>query len=64
MTKKVFTKTQAVSILTQVKTTREVDLFMPVDAKNKLFKLSCEELEKELVKYIDESTVAAVVEEL
>jgi hypothetical protein len=64
MTKHVFTKTQAVSVLDQVKTTKEVDLFKPVDAKHKLFKMSCEDLEKELTRYLGANQVAAVVEEV
>ena len=64
MTKHVFTKTQAVSILDQVKTTREVDLFKPVDVKHKFFKMSCEDLEKELARYLGAEKIAAVVEEV
>lgn len=64
MTKQIFTKRQAVSVLNQVKSTRKVDLFKPVDTNDKLFKLSCESLEKELAKYIDPETIAGVVEEV
>ena len=64
MTKHVFTKKQAVSILDQVKTTKEVDIFKPVDAQHKFFKLSCDDLEKELTRYLGANQVAAVVEEL
>lgn len=64
MTKHVFTKRQAISILDQVKTTKEVDIFKPVDTQHKLFKLSCDDLEKELVRYLGANQIAGVVEEV
>lgn len=64
MSKQIFTKTQAVSILEQVKNTTEVDIFKFVDPKHKLFKLTCEELEEKLSRYISQDKIAGVVEEV
>jgi len=64
MSKQIFTKTQAISILEQIKVTREIDIFKPVDASNKLFKLSCEEIEKKLFEHMQEEHIAGVVEDI
>lgn len=64
MTKQIFTKTQAVSVLVQVQKTNNVNIFLPVEKDNKLFKLSCDELEKKLSQHIDPDNIAGVVEEV
>ena len=64
MSKQIFTKTQAVSVLVQVQKTNNVNIFLPVEKDNKLFKLSCDELEKKLSQHIDPDNIAGVVEEV
>lgn len=65
-TKQIFTKTQAIAVLGQVKkakTFEDIDIFAPVDPKNDLYKLSCDELEKKLHQYMHAEGIAGVVEE-
>lgn len=61
--KQIFTKTQAVSVLTQIKNGHEVNLFAFVDPKHSLFSQSCEELEKKLLKHLNSSQIAGVVDD-
>lgn len=63
--KHIFTRTQAVSTIVQLKEgVREINLFAPVDANHKLFRLSNDELEQKLLEHLDEETLAGVVEEV
>lgn len=64
MTKQIFTKTQAVSVLVQVQKTTNINIFLPVDKSHNLFKLSCDELEKKLRQHIDSDNIAGVVDEV
>jgi Mg/Co/Ni transporter MgtE len=61
--KQIFTKTQAVTVLIQLKERREIDLFEAVDMKHSLFKQSCDDLEKKLLEHLDSDGVAGVVED-
>ena len=63
MAKDIFTKTQAVAILTQAKVGKEVNLFAPIKKNHSLFRLSCDELEIKLYQYIDKDNIAGVVED-
>lgn len=63
MTKDIFTKTQAISILTQAKDGKKVNIFAAVDPKHSLFRLTCDELETKLHQYIDKDDIAGVVED-
>lgn len=59
-----FTKTQAVSILAQIKEgVTSPDHLLPVDAQHSLFSQSCEELEKTLLKYVNDEIFAGVVDD-
>lgn len=62
-TKQIFTKTQAVSVLTQIKSGKEINLFEFVDPKHSLFSQSCDELEKKLLKHLNSNQVAGVVDD-
>lgn len=59
--KQIFTKTQAVSILVQVKAGQHPDLMKSVDPKHNLFNQSCEALEKKLSEIL--SDFAGVVDD-
>jgi hypothetical protein len=62
--KQIFTKTQAVSTLAQIKSkSDDIDMMKPVDPKHNLFKHSCEDLEKMLSQYVSEEKFAGVVED-
>jgi hypothetical protein len=62
--KQIFTRTQAVSVLVQIKAkTQDIDIMAPVSAENKLFKLTNEELYSLLCKTIDADEIADVVDE-
>jgi len=62
--KQIFTRSQAVSVLVQIKAkVKEISIIAPVDKKDRLFKLSNEELYKLLCKTIDPDEVADVVDE-
>lgn len=63
MTKQIFTKTQAISVLEQAKSSKGVDLFSPVKKDHAFYKLSCDELEKKLMQYISKDEIAGVVED-
>lgn len=59
-----FTKTQAVSILVQIKNgVSSPDHMLAVDPQHSLFSQSCEELEKNLSKYVNDEIFAGVVED-
>jgi hypothetical protein len=62
-TKQIFTKTQAVSVLVQLKAGQDLDIMKPVDMKHALFKSSCDELEKRLLQYMSPEGIAGVVED-
>ena len=66
MTKQIFTKTQAISILVQIqnKETQKLNLFAPVEKNHSYYKLSCNELEAKLLHHIDSDGFAGVVEEI
>lgn len=63
--KQIFTKTQAVSVLVQIKANggRDLDMMKAVDPKHNLFSQSCEELEKKILQYMDKEGVAGVVDD-
>lgn len=63
MSKLILTKKQAIAVLEQAKKSEEMNLFSDVDVNHPYFKLSCEELEKKLLKYIDPDSLAGVVDE-
>jgi hypothetical protein len=63
MEKQIFTKTQAVLALTQIKGGKKIYLFEFVDPKHSLFSQSCEELEKKLLKHLGPSQVSCVVDD-
>ena len=58
-----FDKKQAVTVLLQIEKNQEINVFAQVDTKHKYFSLSCEELEKKLLNYLDEDGFAGVVEQ-
>lgn len=58
-----FDKKQAVTVLLQIETRQEINVFGDVDLKHKYFSLSCEELEKKLLNYIDKDGFAGVIEQ-
>lgn len=60
-TKQIFTKTQAVSVLEQISQNKQANILAEVDANHKLFKLSCDELETRLKRYVP--NIAAVVDD-
>lgn len=62
-TKQIFTKTQAVSVLVQIKEGKQISIVAPVDPKHNLFRHSCDELEAKLGEFIDPSGIAGVVED-
>lgn len=59
----ILTKSQAVATLHCIEKKIDIDRFYRVQEKDKKFKLSCQELEKEIFKYIDADSVAAVVDD-
>lgn len=59
----ILTKSQAVATLHCIENKIDIDRFHRVQEKDKKFKLSCHELEKEILKYIDADSVAAVVDD-
>jgi hypothetical protein len=62
--KQIFTRTQAVSVLVQIKAKAEnIDIMAPVSQNDKLFKLTNEELYSLLCKTINTSEIADVVDE-
>lgn len=58
-----FDKKQAVTVLIQIEKKQEINLFAEVDLKHKYFSLSCEELEKRLLNYLEEDGFAGVIEQ-
>lgn len=63
--KTIFSKKQAITVILQCeKKQKEIDLFAVVDEKHKYFSLSCEEIEKKLLKYVDEDSFAGVIEQI
>ncbi len=58
-----FDKKQAVTVLLQIEKKQEINVFAQVDTKHKYFSLSCEDLEKKLLNYLDEDGFAGVVEQ-
>lgn len=58
----IFTKNQAISALKCIEQRQEIELFLPLDPKDKKNLLSCEELEKRLRQYVDAGQIAGVVE--
>lgn len=58
-----FDKKQAVTVLLQIEKKQEIDVFAKVDTGHKYFSLSCEELEKKLLNYLDEDGFAGVIEQ-
>lgn len=62
--KQIFTRTQAVSVLVQIKArTENINIMAPVSSSDKLFKLSNEELYTLLCKTIDADEISDVVDE-
>jgi hypothetical protein len=62
--KQIFTRTQAVSVLVQIKNkTKDINIMAPVDSKHNLFKLTNSELFSRLSKHIDSDEIADVVDE-
>lgn len=61
--KQIFTKTQAVSVLNQIKNGKEINIFESVDPKHSLFSQTCEQLEEKLLKHIRSEQVAGVVDD-
>ena len=63
-TKTFFDKKQAVVVLIQIESGRgsEMNVFEQINEDHKYFKLSCDELEKKLMKYIDPDGFVGVVE--
>ncbi len=62
--KQIFTRSQAVSVLVQIKAkVQDINIVAPVDPKDRLFKLTNEELYKLLCKTIDPDEIADVVDE-
>ena len=60
--KHIFTKTQAVSLLVQIKSgEKEVDLYKAIDKAHNLFNRTCEELEEKLSHHVQ--NLAGVVED-
>jgi hypothetical protein len=64
MAKQIFTKTQAIAVLEQAKKSQDINLFAPVDPNHAFYKLSCDELEQKLLKYVEAEGMAGVVEEV
>lgn len=64
MSKQIFTKTQAIAVLEQIKAQQEINFFAAVEANHAFYKLSCEELENKLAQFIQRETIAGVVEEV
>lgn len=62
MDKDIYTKSQAVAILSQAGTGK-VDIFKVISPNDKLFSLTCEQLEKKLLQYIDSYQLAGVVDD-
>ncbi len=62
MSKQFFDKNQAVAVLIQIESNREINLFEVVDKNHKYFKLSVEDLEKKLSEYLDSNGFAGVVD--
>lgn len=63
MSKTFFDKKQAVAVLLQIESKKEINVFEKVDSSHKYFSLSCEELEKRLFKYLDEDGFAGVIDQ-
>lgn len=63
--KQIFTKTQAIAVFQQLKVNRnsEVNLLLAVEKNNSMYKLSCEDLEKKLLNYLDSAMLAGVVDD-
>lgn len=63
--KTIFSKKQAIAVIVQCeKKQKDIDLFAAVDEKHKYFSLSCEDLEKKLLNYVDEDSFAGVIEQI
>lgn len=63
--KTIFSKKQAIAVILQCeKNQKDINLFIFVDEKHKYFSLSCEDIEKKLLKYIDEDSFAGVIEQV
>lgn len=63
--KTIFSKKQAIAVIVQCeKKEKDIDLFAIVDEKHKYFSLSCEEIEKKLLNYVDQDSVAGVIEQV
>lgn len=65
--KTIFSKKQAITVIVQCeseKNPEHIDLFAIVDAKHKYFSLSCEEIEKKLLKYVEKDSFAGVIEQI
>ncbi len=63
--KDIFTRKQAVSIINQVKNgSTNVSFKTEVESNNPLFKLSNEQLFQKLCEFMEESSIAGVVEEI
>lgn len=62
--KQIFTRTQAVSVLVQIKNkTGNINIMAPVDVKHNLFKLTNAELFSRLSQHINADEIADVVDE-
>lgn len=64
MSRKILTKTQAISVLIQISQKQDIDIFGPVDKNHVYFQLSCTQLEEKIWQYISQEEVVAVVEEI
>lgn len=58
-----FDKNQAIAVLLQIEKSKEVNVFEKIDVTHKYYLLSCEELEKKLLNYLDEDGFAGVIEQ-
>lgn len=63
MTKTFFSKRQAISALNCIESRQEIDVFAPIKDNDKRLKMSCEELEQQLLGYLESGGFAGVVEE-
>lgn len=62
MSKIFFDKNQAVAVLIQIESNREINFFENIDKNHKYFKLTVEELESKLSKHLDSEGFAGVVD--